>query len=326
MAKRDIVVVGASAGGIEALEKLLSNIPADFPGTVFIVLHVAAQGTNMLASILDRPSRLPVSTARDTSAFESGHVYVAPADYHLLVENGHVNVVKGPRENRSRPAIDPLFRSAALAFGTRVVGIVLTGLLNDGTSGLIAIKEAGGVAIVQDPEEALYAEMPESAIAHVQVDHILPVAGMGQALETLVQQRLDERLTSNPSRRFSREVDIASGRNVEVDEGWGEPVSLSCPECGGPMRELTERSLKRLRCEIGHGFTEESFFDAKNDEVHQALSVAERTLKEKSSMLERMAREMRDKGRDHAAKAFQARADETRAETEVIRRVLYGKD
>src|SRR5215813_11932247 len=188
MQGHDIIVIGASVGGVEALSNLVAQFPEDLPATIFIVQHVIPTAAGHLAQILDRVSPLPATTSQDCEIFELGHIYVAPPDHHLLVKQGYLRVTRGLRENRVRPAIDPLFRSAAVAYGARVVGIVLTGLQNDGTSGLLAIKRCGGVAMVQDPADALYPDMPLSALEHVEVDYCLPVMKMGVVLYRLSQE------------------------------------------------------------------------------------------------------------------------------------------
>ncbi|MHB8597769.1 MAG: chemotaxis protein CheB [Ktedonobacteraceae bacterium] len=185
MPEHDIIVIGASAGGVEALITLTATLPPNLQAAVFIVLHIPAQSPSMLPDILNRAGSLKVVSATDNAKIEYGHIYVAPPDFHLLVESEHIRVVSGPRENRHRPAIDPLFRSAASAYGSRVMGVILTGSLDDGTAGLQAIKRCGGLAIVQDPQDALFPSMPLSALANVQVDYTLPLAQIGPLLGNL---------------------------------------------------------------------------------------------------------------------------------------------
>src|SRR5579864_7798260 len=188
MPGHDIIVIGASAGGVEALVKLVGQLPGDLPAAVFVVLHIPAESPSLLPGILERSGPLPASQPGDNEAIRSGHIYVASPDYHLLIEQGRVRQMRGPKENRHRPAIDPLFRSAALTYGPRVVGVILTGALDDGTAGLLAVKRRGGVAIVQDPDEALYPSMPLSALENVEVDYTLPLASIGPQLEQLADK------------------------------------------------------------------------------------------------------------------------------------------
>jgi two-component system chemotaxis response regulator CheB len=207
MQGHDIIVIGASVGGVEALSNLVTQFPEDLVASIFIVQHVTPTAASQLAQILDRAGPLPVTMAQDCESFEAGHIYVAPPDHHLLVKQGYVRVTRGLRENRVRPAIDPLFRSAAVAYGTRVVGIVLTGLQNDGTSGLLAIKRCGGIAMVQDPTDALYPDMPLSALENVEVDYCVPVLKMGSILYRLSHEPPAETLPIPEELRI--EVNIA---------------------------------------------------------------------------------------------------------------------
>src|SRR5215207_239744 len=187
MSGHDIIVVGASAGGVEALSQLVASLPPDLPASVFIVLHIPAEGTSVLPRILNRAGPLPAIHPLDGQVIEKGHVYIAPPDHHLLIKQGYVELTRGPRDNGHRPSVDPLFRSAARAYGRRVVGVVLTGALDDGTAGLLAVGMRGGICVVQDPQDALYAGMPQSAIDNVEVDHVVPLAEMGELLMQLAQ-------------------------------------------------------------------------------------------------------------------------------------------
>jgi len=192
MAGHDIIVVGASAGGVEALVEVVRRLPPGLPAAVFVVLHIPAQSPSLLPDILSRSGPLITSHPDDGEKIEHGRIYVAPPNHHLLVERGHVRVVLGPKENRHRPAVDPLFRSAALAYGPRVVGVVLTGALDDGTAGLLAVKRRGGIAVVQDPKDALYAGMPRSALENIVVDYTLPLSDIGPLLKRLVAEQAEE--------------------------------------------------------------------------------------------------------------------------------------
>src|SRR5688500_11634716 len=183
-----ILVIGGSAGGVEALIRIAGQLPRDLPAAVFVALHFPVYSTSMLPRILERAGDLPAAHASDGARIEPGRIYVAPPDRHLIVLRQSVHVVRGPRENGHRPAIDPMFRSAAIAHGNRVVGVVLTGNLDDGTAGLLAIKRRGGIAIVQNPTEALFPSMPASALEHVDVDFVLPLSAIGDQLRALAEE------------------------------------------------------------------------------------------------------------------------------------------
>src|SRR3712207_6517545 len=219
MPGKDIVVIGASTGGIEAMKALVAGLPRDFPASVLVVMHTAPHPLGILPEILERAAPLPASNARDWEQIKPGHIYVAPPDYHLLVERtGYIRITQGPRENRFRPAVDPLFRSAALAFGPRVVGVVLTGWLDDGTAGLYAVKQRGGAAVAQHPEDALAPSMPLSAIKHVEVDHILPLNEIAPLLVRLAGAPAAEEGEYPVPDRMETEVKIAlEDKAVERD-------------------------------------------------------------------------------------------------------------
>ena len=214
---RDIIVIGASAGGVEALSQLARHLPADLPAAVFVVLHVPPYSPGLLPRILSRSRTLPASHPADGEAIRNGRITIAPPDHHLLLEGGRIRLTRGPRENGHRPAVDPLFRTAACSFGPRVVGVVLSGTLDDGTAGLAAIKQRDGVAVVQDPDEALYTGMPRSAMESVAVDYCLPINGIAELLVRLAREPFEARSEVDPPvrRRSRRRVDrgIRYGRH-----------------------------------------------------------------------------------------------------------------
>src|SRR6266436_10126534 len=234
MPGHDIIVVGASAGGVKALVTVVRSLPKDLPATIFMVLHIPAEVPSVLPDILSRSGPLVAVHAVDGAAIEYGQIYVAPPDHHLLVERGKMRVVRGPRENRSRPAVDPLFRSAASAYGPRVVGVVLTGALDDGTAGLLAVKRRGGIAIVQDPNEALYPSMPLSALENVEVDYTLPLASIGPLLGRLAHEPAKEEEGYPVSEDMEKETKLADMdlAIMHNNEQVGTPSAFSCPECG----------------------------------------------------------------------------------------------
>jgi len=247
-----IVVVGASVGGVEALVALVGVLPPDLPAAVFVALH-STDRPSLLPTILSHAGPLPATAATDGAEMHAGHIYVAPAGHHLLLSRGHMHVVQGPRENGFRPAIDPLFRSAARASGPRVIAVVLSGLLDDGTAGLLTVKSHGGVAIVQDPEEALASSMPRSALTYVAVDYTARLAEMGPLIASLAWQRSvggDIMPDETPAIAYG-----ADGPLDVVGEEAGTPAPFSCPECGGVLSEVRESTLLRFRCQTGHRYS-----------------------------------------------------------------------
>ncbi len=206
MIGHDIIVIGASAGGVETTMKLVGDLPRNLPAALFIVLHIAADSPSLLPEILSHAGPLPALHPTDTTAIVSGHIYVAPPDHHLMIEQGYVRIVRGPKENRHRPAVDPLFRSAAKSYRQRVVGVILTGSLDDGTAGLLAVKRCGGIAVVQHPHDALYSGMPQSALNNLQVDYCLPVRNIGALLERLAHETVEDDLSHELPVNIAKEV------------------------------------------------------------------------------------------------------------------------
>lgn len=326
MSGRDVVVIGASAGGVQSLCELVRNLPGDFPGSVFVVLHLPVHAVSMLPSILNRCGKLPASHPVDNEPIQAGKVYVAPTNRHLIVQDGRVRAIVGPKENGHRPAVDVLFRSAAQAHGNRVIGVVLSGLLDDGTAGLAAIKRAGGIAIVQDPSEAIYPQMPQSAIAHVEVDRVLPLAEIASDVVKLSQESVaDQR--ANPmteDRQAQPEVDAFEEATLHNRPVPGEPSNFTCPECGGTLWELQQENLLRFRCRVGHAFSPESLEAEQAESLEAALWTALRALEESASLSRRLMNRALDRGHDRAAEQFALRVQDIEGRAAVIRQVLSG--
>lgn len=324
MPGHDVIVVGASAGGVEALITLASSLPADLPAAIFLVLHIPAQSPSLLPDILNRAGPLHALHPADGEAIHNGHIYIAPPDHHLMVEEGMVRIVRGPKENRHRPAIDPLFRSAARTYGTRVVGVVLTGSMDDGTAGLLAIKRRGGVAVVQDPQDALFASMPRSAIAHVEVDHVVPLSGISPLLVQLSHEQAAAQGSYPISQDMEMETKLAAMdmRDAQNGEHVGTPSVFSCPECGGVLWEVHDGNLLRFRCRVGHAYSVDSILAGQNEAVEEALWTALKTLEESASFSRRLANDARNGGKDWLAKRFSEKVQEAEQHAEVIRQVL----
>lgn len=294
MANRDIVVIGASAGGLSALRALVNGLPGDFAAAVFVVVHVSPDSPGLLPQILASAGRLPAAHARHEEPIETGRIYVAPPDRHLLVDaTRKVRIGHGPKENRFRPAVDPLFRSAALACGPRVIGIVLSGGLDDGTAGLKAIKQAGGIAIAQDPEEAEVPSMPASALRHVAVDHCVKAGEMPALLEKLVGESFDLAKDAQVAMPNQLEIEV----NVQLDQSkrepaileLGEPSLFTCPDCHGSLLEVRDAVPARFRCHTGHGYTSASLDAELGEKIEDALWNAVRALEEHAMLLKQMS-------------------------------------
>lgn len=314
MRARTVIAIGASAGGVEALRQAVRELPPDLDAAVLVVIHIAPDSSSVLPQILNRAGPLPAIHAEDGLLINRGHIYVAPPNQHMLVQDGHLRIVHGPRENRSRPAVDPLFRTVAMAYGPRAIGVVLTGSLDDGTTGLLAIKQRGGIAVVQDPADALFPGMPSSALANVTVDHVVPLADIAATLVRLVEKIANERrpaTVSNPSDDIKFESDLAKVdmHAIGEDDRPGRPSGFGCPDCGGVLWELRDGEYVHYRCRVGHGYSAESLLSAQGDGVEEALWSALRALEEKASLSRRLA----DRARQHNQPAVVERFEEQTA-------------
>ncbi len=328
MPNRDIVVMGASAGGVEAYKSLVRELPPDLPAVILVVMHMPSAYSSALPLILARAGRMPVEPAQEGTHFTPGHIYVCVPDRHLLLVDSRIHLSQGAHENRNRPAIDPLFRSAARWYGNRVIGIVLSGTLDDGTAGLESIKQAGGIAIAQDPDEALYGEMPRSAIENVGMDYVLPVADIAALLNRLVREPVQSPQKEGPvAGEIENEQDQIEMNQAEMEAGDrpGRPSPFSCPECGGVLWETEDGKLVRYRCRVGHAFAPESLLDAQSAAMEDAIWAALRALEEKVDLANRLAERARTHGQEYSANRFQEQADEGHQRAKLLRKLLSDK-
>ena len=330
MPVRDIVVVGFSAGGIEPLLRLVEALPADFPGAVFVVHHFPPQSVSALPNILQRASALDVVQAVDGDAIVPGRICVARPDQHLVLTGGRVRCTNGPREQGHRPAIDPLFRSAARTFGPRVVGVILSGTLDDGTVGLIEIKARGGLALVQEPEEAAYSGMVMSALRNVAVDRAAPARELAAILDGVARHEEPGQDLCPPGlhgdfavgSRNAPEPSMAGTAAIRNPAALGRPSPLVCPECGGVLFEREQDDFLHFRCHVGHAFSEEAMFASQSRAVEGALWSAVRALEEKAELSRRLAEQAGHRGLHRAVTQFETAAREAEHGSSVLRRTL----
>ena len=296
MEKRNILAIGTSAGGITAMQRLFAAMPREVEATVFVVQHVGIT-RSVLPMVLSRAGWLPAFHPEDGERVRPGWIHVAPPDHHLLVKDGCTLVRRGARENRCRPAIDPLFRSVAVAYGARVVGLILTGTLDDGTAGLRAVKRCGGIAVVQDPEDAEWPGMPRNAMRHVPVDACAPLSDLPALLARL--------LNEPPGPAVPVPADIAIEARIPEDEfdsvpeftaSIGRPSTLTCPECGGNLVEIEDGPLLRFRCKVGHAYGPGTLATSHRESIEQAIWVALRTHQDRVIMFRRLAERAREHG------------------------------
>ena len=322
----DIIVIGASAGGVEALSRVVSDLPRDLRAVVLVVLHVS-RGKSLLPEILTRVGRLRAAHPEDGEPLEYSRIYVAPPDHHLVVEPGRARIVHTASENGVRPAVDPLFRSAARAYGSRVIGVLLTGSLDDGTAGIAAVKAAGGITIVQDPDDAVSPGMPRSAIASGAVDHVLPLRDIPVLLAALVDEEAPPRGAGAEHPHLRRmEPDLGEmPLAIRNSDRPGRPSVFTCPECHGTLWEADEAGLLRFRCRVGHIYSPETMLSAQTDEVDRALWIALRTLEERAALSHKLAERARERRHSLVDKVFTDRAIETEREADHIRQLLYAR-
>lgn len=330
MRHKDIIVIGASAGAVDVLKTVVAGLPARLEASIFVVVHTAPDAPGLLADILDRTGPLHAAYASQGERIDEGRIYVAPPDQHLIIEPGSVRLTRAPRENRFRPAVDPLFRSAAQIYGPRTVGVILTGGLDDGTNGLWAIKQLGGTAIVQDPDEAMAPSMPLSALRHVRVDYTVKAIELAPLLVQLAATPADA--------VDGKEDRVPEGMNVEIRiakeesargagvEKLGPPSSYACPECHGVLLELADATPIRFRCHTGHAYTLESLLAEMDEAIGDSLWNAVRALEERAMLLERAARHLREMHEDVRAYAIAKAAEESQRRAQLVQSITQSDD
>ena len=320
--KRDVVVIGGSAGATAPLKSLLGGLPPDLPASVFVTMHIPARSLGILQTVTSAAGRLPVYPAEDGMPIRPGNIYLAVPDHHLILVDGHMRLGRGPRENLARPAIDPLFRSAAAAYGPRVIGVILSGLLNDGASGLEAIKRCGGMAVVQDPLDAIANEMPLAALRAAQVDLTVPGARLGDILSDLVREPAGWPVPVPPDIRL--EVDIAAGERVDsqIITQIADPAAITCPHCLGVMSQVRRRNPLRFRCQVGHAMTADVIAQEQEGAVDEAMRIALRVIEERAELVSKMAEDGRLAGRPAIADTYAERAAEYRQQAGILRRAV----
>ena len=322
MPKRDIIVVGASAGGVRTLQQLAGLLPANLPASVFVVQHLSAESPGYLADMVTRAGPLPASFPEDGTRIARGQIYIAPPDRHMLIQDGTMRVVRGPKENLHRPAIDPLFRSAAWSYGPRVTGVILTGTRDDGASGLWAVKSSGGLTVVQNPEEALHPEMPRNAMALLDVDYCLTLEEIGALLPRLAEQVIEQPAATQPD-NIGLETEFAMGERDFPDmKKLGVPSGYSCPTCGGSLWEIKDGEFVRFRCHVGHAFQAPALITEKSCAIEESLEAAMQALQEKAALASRMATRSAEFPFKHQTERYAERARAAQGAADDIRNLL----
>jgi two-component system chemotaxis response regulator CheB len=319
MANRDILAIGTSAGGVEALIFLAGRLQRNLPAAVLLTIHLPSCCRSSLDEVLTHAGPLPATFASHGDLLRKSHIYIAPADRHLVVDGDRISLGEGPRENNARPAIDPMLRSAAVCCGSRTIGVVLTGTLGDGASGLWAIRQSGGITVVQDPKNAAYAEMPLTALNRAKPDHIARLEDMPALLTSLVHEPVGE--TKALPRNVQFEVEVARTGRSDMDQmdKFGRRSVLACPDCGGVMWEIDEGDLSRFRCHVGHTYTAEVMSLALDDNLRRALASAVRALEERAALARKLHHQAKSSGHRLLAQTWAEKMKEFERETEIIR-------
>ncbi|HYH16535.1 MAG TPA: chemotaxis protein CheB [Flavisolibacter sp.] len=330
MVNRDIIVIGTSAGGVTALMDLVGTLPPDLDASIFVVQHIMPQSQSNLPHILNRNGPLLAKHASDGEIVEKSRIYVAPPDHHLILEQDKILVKRGPKENRFRPSIDALFRSAAYEYGPRVIGVVLSGLLDDGTSGLWNIKRFGGAAIVQDPHDAEFPSMPSNALEYVEVDHVVTLKDLGPLLNWLTKEEVPAKpkVTKEEATRVQLETYIASQKNA-FDMGvlkLGNLTPFTCPECNGTLIEIKEGNISRYRCHTGHGFTSEALLSGISQAIEENIWQTIKGLEEAVMLLETMGHQLNRQGKKEEADAFFRKSRQTLQRSEWLHAFVTHKE
>jgi two-component system chemotaxis response regulator CheB len=319
MANRDILAIGTSAGGVEALLFLAKNLKSDLPASVLLTIHLPSHDRSSLDDVLSSAGTLPAQFAQNGELLRKSRIYIAPPDRHLIVDGDRISLGEGPRENNSRPAIDPMLRSTAVCCGSRSIGVVLTGTLGDGASGLWTIRQAGGITVVQDPKDAAFAEMPLTAMKRANPDHVVGLKDMPALLARLAHEAAGK--PKPLPRSIEYEVEVARTGRGSMDEmdQFGHRSVLACPDCGGVMWEIDEGDLSRFRCHVGHTYTAELMSLALDENLRRALASAVRALEERAALARKLYIEAKDSGHRLLAENWAAKFNEFEREMDIIR-------
>ena len=324
MQGHDIVVIGGSNGSINTMKQILKNLNPDLNAAFFFVNHLSPDSPNYLPNIFNTVSKIPVRSSEDGGKIEKGTLYVAKPDRHLILEDGEMKLTRGPQENRWRPSIDPLFRSAAAVYGTRCVGIILSGYLDDGVSGLSAVKDCGGVTIVQNPEEAEYPDMPESALKVLQPDYILNADEIPGVLYRLSNQPVEARAPETP-KEIKWEVDMAGSlkSRIDMEESIGELVPHTCPECSGPLWKHEEKNMNRYRCHMGHSYTEKVLLLHQKELIRKTTTSLFRMLEERRALLQKITERDNGNSKSTSVDVLKKEMDELKKGIQLLEEELF---
>jgi two-component system chemotaxis response regulator CheB len=326
MANRDVLAIGTSAGGVEALLFLAKRLPKNFPAAILVTIHLPSQARSSLDEILSRAGPLPATFAEQGASVAKGRIFIAPPGRHLLLDGDTLSLGVGPHENNVRPAVDPMLRSAAVCCGYRAVGAVLTGTQDDGASGLWVMNQCGGITVIQDPKDAAFPEMPLNALQRAKPQHIVKLADMPALLERLVHQSAGQPTPAPKSLQYEVEVARSGHSTMNDMDRIGRRSVLTCPDCQGTMWEIDEDDLVRYRCHVGHAYTEETMALGLEENLRRALGSALRALDERIALAEKLKRQASQHGNHKLAQHWNSRRKEFETEADVIRQAIKRAD
>jgi two-component system chemotaxis response regulator CheB len=318
-----IIVIGGSSGALEAVRTIVAGLPSDLSAAIFVAIHISPDAAGGTDRVLSKVARMPARYPEDHESIQASHIYIAPPDRHLLIDSGRIRLTRGPRENGFRPAVDPLFRTAAAGFGARVIGVILSGGRDDGSAGLEAIKAAGGTAIVQEPAEAVVPSMPSSAIRRLRVDHVLSANDMAALLTRLVSKRTRGKTRGKApvKARAGKDVAEVGAHDIHHADRMGPPSPFTCPDCGGVLWQSNDKD-PLFHCHVGHRYSMDSLELLQTDNLEQAMWTAVRALEESSELRRRMAKRARDRGMTAIGAGYEEQALESEQRATLIRSVL----
>jgi len=323
-----IIVMGASTGGFEAFKRIIAGLPSDFNASIFIVWHMSPDVLGILPDVLNRVNDIYAAHAYDNEEIKPNRIYVARADHHLIINRDKVRVTHGPKENRFRPAVDPLFRSAAYAYGNRVIGVILSGALDDGTAGLWAVKHYGGIAVVQDPGDAEVASMPANALSQVQVDHVVSVSELADLLVRLSKEPLPHKPDVMEDEQTKREIQIAAEENA-LQKGvmqFGELTPFTCPECHGVLSRLRNENIVRYRCHTGHAYSVDALMAALTEKIEDYLYNAIRGIDESIFLLNHLGDHFAEANEPKLAALYFKKAKQAAERSEFVRKAALSHE
>ncbi|MEP6683838.1 MAG: chemotaxis protein CheB [Parafilimonas sp.] len=323
-----IIVIGASAGGLDALKMIIKGLPPGFSAPVFIVWHMSPDIRGILPQLFNSINTIHAAHAYDKEPIKTNRIYVAPPDHHLLVEENRVRVTHGPKENRFRPAVDPLFRSAAYTFGNRVIGIILSGALDDGTAGLGSVKQYGGVAIVQNPVDAQVPSMPENAMREVEVDYTVTAGELPALLVKLLQQQPSPVNENMKDEKTKKEIEIAAEERA-LDKGvfkMGEPSVFACPECHGVLSAIQDVQRIRYRCHTGHAYSADSLLASISEKIEDSLYSAIRGMEESIMLLNHIGDHYAEANHSRLAALYFQKAKEVQERSDTVRAAILNNE